>query len=276
MKKNKEILNQFSEYLSRIPSIGYALTYLLCIPIFAFVYWLLPYEFYHSTVKYESVLNSDADEILRGIREEIITEFKKDHGNFYTTEGNWSLNITSIHVHSLKPESERTKFSIRLELCGINQFKGVQSIIPLEVSIENEKSFASYSPGDKWSTVFKRPVIENVENLQISARLIFPRTLVQSSLPANAADETVWFPISEPLHDKILAFSYTVKGFPAKASGSYNRMFYFSAVTITTLGYGDIVPITNKSRILVAAESILGIVLIGLFLNSLSREYKNA
>ena len=73
-----------------------------------------------------------------------------------------------------------------------------------------------------------------------------------------------------------MAFSQTVKGFPAKASGAYARMFYFSAVTITTLGYGDIVPITTMSRTLVAFESIIGIVLIGLFLNSLSREHANA
>ncbi len=50
------------------------------------------------------------------------------------------------------------------------------------------------------------------------------------------------------------------------------RMFYFSAVTITTLGYGDIVPISDLARLLVAAESILGIILIGLFFNALTRK----
>jgi hypothetical protein len=220
------------------------------------------------------VLNSDADEILREIREQIIDGFEKKHGDFIATEGDWSLNITSINVHSLKPESERTKFSIRLELWGVNKLKGVQSIIPLDIYIENKMSFGSFSPGDKWMTVFKRPQIQNENNLQISPRLIFPYKLDQSSLPANATNEMVWFPIPKPLHEKILAFSHTVKGFPARASGSYARMFYFSAVTITTLGYGDIVPITNMARIIVAVESILGLVLIGLFLNSLSREYK--
>lgn len=269
-------LKVFSEYLGRIPSMGYALAYLFCIPLFAFIYWTLPYQFYHSTVQYENVLNSDADEILKEIRKEIINEFKKNHGDFHATDGDWRLNITSIKVHSLKPESDRTKFGIRLELWGINKLKGVQSIIPLDVYIENKMSFASFSPGDKWMTVFKKPQIQNANNLQISPRIIFPHRLNQSSLPANETNDTVWFPIPKSLHEKILAFSHTVKGFPAKASGAYARMFYFSAVTITTLGYGDIVPITNLARIIVAAESILGIVLIGLFLNSLSREYKNA
>lgn len=45
---------------------------------------------------------------------------------------------------------------------------------------------------------------------------------------------------------------------------------YFSVVTITTLGYGDIFPMTDSGRILTGIEALLGIVLIGLFLNSIS------
>ena len=276
MKKVLEILNNFSEFLGKIPSIGYALAYLFCIPFFAFIYWILPYHFYHSTVRYESVLNSDADEILEGIRNAIIDEFKRCYGSLIATEGNWSLNISNIKVYSLKPETDKTRFSIRLELWGIKNLKGVQYIIPLDLYIENRISFASFEPNDKRWIVYKRPQIQNPNNLPISLRFIFPHKLNESSIPATATNETIWFPIPKPLNEKIIAFSHTVKGFPVKASGSYARMFYFSVVTITTLGYGDIVPITNMARIIVATESILGIVLIGLFLNSLSKEHRDA
>jgi voltage-gated potassium channel Kch len=53
---------------------------------------------------------------------------------------------------------------------------------------------------------------------------------------------------------------------------SYSRMLYFSAVTITTLGYGDIVPVTSTARGIVTIEIILGPLLFGLFLNSLVKE----
>ncbi|MBD1366991.1 two pore domain potassium channel family protein [Mucilaginibacter sp. ZT4R22] len=49
---------------------------------------------------------------------------------------------------------------------------------------------------------------------------------------------------------------------------SLKRMIYFSAVTISTIGYGDIVPIDDNLRLLVGFEAILGIVFIGLFINS--------
>jgi len=45
---------------------------------------------------------------------------------------------------------------------------------------------------------------------------------------------------------------------------------YYSAVTVTTLGYGDIVPQNEIAALLVAAEAVMGVVFIGLFLNQLA------
>src|SRR5689334_25270235 len=57
-------------------------------------------------------------------------------------------------------------------------------------------------------------------------------------------------------------------GTPAR----FVRMLYFSAVTISTLGYGDIVPVSTRARVMVTLEVIWGPVLLGLFLNSLITE----
>jgi len=59
-------------------------------------------------------------------------------------------------------------------------------------------------------------------------------------------------------------------GFPSDQMDNLWRMLYLSAVTLTTLGYGDIVPLTNTSRGLTALEACLGVLLVGLFLNSLA------
>ncbi len=48
---------------------------------------------------------------------------------------------------------------------------------------------------------------------------------------------------------------------------------YLSVITITTLGYGDITPVGMVGQFLTASESVLGIILIGLFLNSLSHQH---
>jgi voltage-gated potassium channel len=44
---------------------------------------------------------------------------------------------------------------------------------------------------------------------------------------------------------------------------------YFSAITITTVGYGDILPHDSIVRVLVMAESLLGVVILGIFLTTL-------
>jgi len=43
----------------------------------------------------------------------------------------------------------------------------------------------------------------------------------------------------------------------------FYRMLYFSTVTATTLGFGEIVPLTNKARAWVAIESMTGLLLMG-------------
>ncbi|KUJ73515.1 hypothetical protein AVO42_11875 [Thiomicrospira sp. XS5] len=54
-------------------------------------------------------------------------------------------------------------------------------------------------------------------------------------------------------------------------SNSLFTYVYFSTVTITTLGYGDVLPVGSLTQMLTALESVLGIVFIGLFLNALSQ-----
>lgn len=56
---------------------------------------------------------------------------------------------------------------------------------------------------------------------------------------------------------------------------TFFKSLYFSTVTITTLGYGDILPLNNITMAIVASEAIAGIVIIGLFLSSLWQSFAN-
>ena len=93
------------------------------------------------------------------------------------------------------------------------------------------------------------------------------RNAVENLLPVG----NVWdLPM---LPDKQEEMKRLVEGFNGSASsidGNYWRMLYLSVVVITTLGLGDMVPISSLSRLLVAIESVLGLTMIGLFLNAIS------
>lgn len=67
-------------------------------------------------------------------------------------------------------------------------------------------------------------------------------------------------------------YSFTRSIFPsgsAIADTSWYDGIYFSVVTITTLGYGDIVPGAGLGRFLVTTEALFGVIVLGLFLNAL-------
>ncbi len=99
------------------------------------------------------------------------------------------------------------------------------------------------------------------------ANILFP-VATRNAIP----ELPVLVVVPTDLTEKIENYANGVKGFASGISGNFVRMLYLSAVTITTLGFGDVVPITTTSRLLVSIEAILGIVLIGLFLNALSFE----
>lgn len=53
-------------------------------------------------------------------------------------------------------------------------------------------------------------------------------------------------------------------------SFSFWDAIYFSIITLTTLGYGDIAPDSECGRMVVMSEALLGVIFIGLFLNAIS------
>jgi len=77
--------------------------------------------------------------------------------------------------------------------------------------------------------------------------------------------------VSESLVRRLEAFRLASFGWPAELgfASALPRMLYLSVVTMNTLGYGDILPVTGRARLLTGLESFLGIVLLGAFVSSL-------
>ena len=69
----------------------------------------------------------------------------------------------------------------------------------------------------------------------------------------------------------LFAFIYCGISSSIKGVDGFGSALYFSIVTITTLGYGDMVPEDDFARTMVCLEVIAGVVFVGAFLNSISQ-----
>ena len=72
---------------------------------------------------------------------------------------------------------------------------------------------------------------------------------------------------SQDFGKKFEGWAAAQSGSTARLNGLFWRMFYLRSVTTTTLGYGDIVPLTTPARILVSVQTILAIIAMGGFIS---------
>lgn len=274
-----------SKFLFNQKPFVYGLIYLLLIPIFALVYSSLSDEsFFHSTSKYEySYKNVKSEFILKELGKNITInhlknfsyqEYQHNPDPIYAPD---KFNPKYIHLNSLKYENER--FFFRIFWLGFvkatnediisnkNQFSTSSFFTPgcFDVSFSSKYSFVKHK--EKKITIFKEVFFENTKNNSDS---IFYRKSIKNVFYSKDFNVPVLI-FDESLNNKLIEFAKISEGFPTSFYDNFWQMFYFSSVTVTTLGYGDIVPMTNFARILVSIESILGIILVGLFLNALSK-----
>jgi hypothetical protein len=247
-------LRSVSLSAAAVPSLAWGMLYLLSIPVFAAIYTQFAGEFFHGTAVHESSVAQDRAELEDRLRNSIITNFKSVHGESQQLAQGFNPHV---RLSRLSTSSARQTTAFAFETMG--------------ASVTAKLVFADY---ESTKTVFyKLDVSGNgaiVENPH--ATFPCPFSLRGSIFKDTDACMSIDFDTSK----KIETYLDSLDGFPSALSGGHFwRMLYFSAVTITTLGYGDIVPLTTRARIVVTAQVIWGPLAFGLFLNSLAYEGRN-
>lgn len=77
---------------------------------------------------------------------------------------------------------------------------------------------------------------------------------------------TIYFSLGEN------GFSFAEKIVPLAEQGSYFLYVYYSIVTFTTLGFGDITPITTWAMFIVVCEVTIGFIMLGLLISILANK----
>lgn len=260
----------------------YAILYFSLIPTFAFLYSMEYQGFYHSTVKYEAPLIKYKRNIADELRESIITTYKNQNNVDYIVHNTTSFNINDISISNLQVEETNLRVDQNVKISFSLSFRYFTLLI-------DGRPDLIMKPDESLQIAFKY----HLGSIKSSAVFGVRRTKLEIKLPHNyqflPKVEDFIYPIweakdfdfdyfsschiSEKMHRNLIAYTYAINGMPIK--DNFVRMLYLSAVTITTLGYGDIVPLSTKARFLVAFESVLGLVFIGLFLGFLNKSKKS-
>jgi hypothetical protein len=264
---------------SRNTPVLWGALYLILIPLFAVFYYLLPNGFQHNTIKYEAYLEQDKQKILKNLKEAIVTNFEKKYGAKNAIVDGYHINTEYFYIYNLEVEDRRYSFYLLAhleknnddysELFKLSFFIGDNLTLPDSIT----QVFPLYAV-EKQSSELK---VQNLFPLIYESNRFFypPSQNRLPNLPEQIKNkEYGYLSISTEFEKELIAYSDALRGFPSKSSGSFMRMLYLSAITITTVGFGDIVPITDLARGLVATEAVLGIVIIGFFLNAVASKIK--
>jgi hypothetical protein len=246
--------------------------YVLLIPIFALIYWHLPPRSFHdSNIQREQPLANDAERLrvaLSGainartstrtwyaLGEPVRVVPARDEVRYvrHTQDGRLVIEVDGYYEGVGR--AVRHVFGGFVEWVRVDTqgFLGIGPLAGYTVTLSDPEGNAAkpIAPGPPVSVVFPPIGIGRVQDSSGGVLLMNRTTLNRLARFYNAAE-----------------------GDPHYASGLFWRMVYSSAVTVTTVGFGDITPVSSEARLFVGLEAVLGIVVIGLFLNALANRIR--
>lgn len=267
MKLHKKAYNQF------------LLTYIFVILLFAVIYTLMSNQFYYSLSQYEKIFNMESKQIIANLEQSIKDNFIK----------NYSEDIVLLSNHNDK--SKEYIFNIKDLKVDSIEIQGETLIINNDIIIRKVND-----PIIEYKTTVQLKVFHEdkilYDNLvyricEISLKNEGRGITYLNNIDLKPIFEMEWAPrdgvagvvLTEKLNEQIETYLTMNDGKPSLVKGNiihyfkwnFPRMLYLSMVTITTLGYGDIVPLTNTARILIGLESTMGIIILGWFCNKIMR-----
>jgi hypothetical protein len=276
-------------WLAARPPLFWGALYLSCIPTFAVIFTIIS-GFNETNIKTESSTRNDADTLATSICQDFWPIDKKI--NATTPDGNITFNIGIAESDGCQGliQSEGFQFIIFLRLnfpnskqwlrYGSLEFVNEDHVITIEWPTYYRVAFISAvdENGKELSTVCQRvDVHESIKDWAGSGSTPALRELAQvHDAVVNAVKNSSLFKedhrlcVTPHTFERLEKYMKGTAGSTSDVSGNLWRMLYLSAVVITTLGFGDIVPITAEARACVAIEAVLGVVLAGLFLNALA------
>ncbi len=269
-----DLISSLDRRLRSVPPLAYLVLYFTCIPVFAAVYWLLPLDFYHSTAAKDPAMRVERQALARMLQLELQTRLQS------------SLPFRDSNV---RPSATIESVFVRVGDVRLNASAEEDSASDLLCTIAGSMVLYVDATPDRTRrsrVEFELPVINHVlggaqyDIWKLSSRVthysFFPSDRKHPPYDIGPSFEALvrhggWNSVlSESSEVGARRIALGNLGYAGFQRSNVSRAVYLSIVTLTTLGFGDIVPLTDRARWIVGIEALAGALLAGAFLNGLN------
>jgi hypothetical protein len=257
--------------LSDVHPLVYMLLYFLMIPVFSSVYYCMPAgAFYAPYARLEPTVARDLNRIATMLDAALRRSLQ---GREITVQ---SAKLTDLQVFNPRSTDGST---LIFNVMGVfrppadnSHEAGASAPQPFVVSLPgvipaHVSMLIGPRPDEPANILI--PIVIDVSTHPLSFQNIETEV-------ANQLLPTPFFPVGHGLmvtrkEDAELSLFFDgLQGNPIAVSWAFPRMLYFTAIVATTVGFGDIVPMTPTARFTVAMQAVLSIAVAGLFLNAVA------
>jgi hypothetical protein len=255
--------------LSRVHPLAYVAIYLVAVPAFGFAYvFFCAHQFYAPYARYEPGAVADRLALASDFRNAIKRSLDGQAHISVRSQGiDWAIDPESVRISNVgSVDGSQVTFTVLVDAGGEGQHVGAETHNwPVTVLVPLRPFNRVFNPS---VLTYRAPELENASPSQSEVSEPLLRTVFNQ--PPDSIMHGPFLALDAVQNDRLERYLLGFRGDASAFSGHVARMMYLSAVVITTLGLGDILPMTTRARFLVAAEAISGIVLAGLFLNAIA------
>lgn len=232
--------------------------YLACIPIFTFAYMVYSDEFHDSNIQFESSFAQRHESLVNALSYDY-SRLNQLPRNVVDGPKGPAL-IEDAHVQDVNADATGVRMLIAGELEPSTRRNSPD---PFEEYVV--LGGADYNP------LIANAYGGNSVEIQVTPYSGADRLVNQLDIPTENLVPDDRLLVDYQTLDLIDNYRQAATGDPSPEGSSFPRFLYLSAITITTLGFGDITPVSTRARLLVAIEAVLGVAFAGLFLNRVAR-----
>ncbi len=264
--------SQLVNTISRVHPLWYMLIYIAAIPAFGLLYAFgAPHGFYAPYARYEPGGVSDAVQLASSLEGALQRSLGANADREFLI-GNWKLDLRSLRVDEVKSnDGSEVSFRIRFSANGVGMLSGASQVGWSAVITVPERPTSAVLLGQNKLLTYRFPDVDfsgYASPFRESNAELFKLVFAEQEYAHERSAPALALISQEEM--QFNRYLQGIKGDSSAVSGHTWRMIYVSAVVITTLGLGDIVPVSMEARFLIAAEAIFGIILAGFFLNALA------